>query len=327
MNNTQVETTGEQILKHIFHHRRLVSAIDPCGQQPCPLCLAPHLKKIQSFIEQRKPIHFILPAFPAKSPNPKKVLSSLPDMGERVALQFLQSLCIQIRDIYAPGAKITVCSDGRVFSDLVCVSDENVTAYGREIRNIINEINADAIALFNLEDVFSGLTFNEMRHELSLRYAESLENLRLLVKNSPDYQNLFNGIHRFLCEDYLALQPYKTRNQIRTECKELAYSVIQRSNAWSSLVAKQFPQALRLSIHPQPYHSEKIGIHMIKTLDQWGTPWHNAVVHDGNEFMLLKRSQAEKANASLVWHNDRPSHFRVSDISQFVTTISQQEVA
>lgn len=36
----------------------------------------------------------------------------------------------QIREIYAPGAKVTICSDGRVFSDLVAVTDENVTLYG-----------------------------------------------------------------------------------------------------------------------------------------------------------------------------------------------------
>ena len=327
MTHTNTQAIGEQILQHIFHHRRLISHIEPCGQKPCPLCLAPHMQKIQYFIEREKPIHFILPAFPAKSPNQKKVLSSLPDMGEQVALQFLQSLCVQIRDIYAPGAEITICSDGRVFSDLVCVSDENVTAYGREIRNIIDEINADAIALFNLEDVFLNLNFDQMREKIVIEYGESLENLRLLVKADLNYRNLFNGIHRFLCEDYQALQPFKSRNQIKTECKELAYSVIQRSNAWSSLVAKQFPQALRFSIHPQPFHSDKIGIHMIKTLDQWGTPWHNAVVHDGNEFLLLKRSQAEKADASLIWHNDRPSHFHVADISQFITTISTQEAA
>ncbi|MFN6526358.1 isocyanide synthase family protein [Nostoc sp. ChiSLP03a] len=327
MAHTNTQAIGEQILQHIFHHRRLISHTEPCGQKPCPLCLAPHMQKIQYFIEREKPIHFILPAFPAKSPNQKKVLSSLPDMGERVALQFLQSLCVQIRDIYAPGAEITICSDGRVFSDLVCVSDENVTTYGREIRNIINEINADAIALFNLEDVLMNLNFDQMREKIVLEYGESLENLRLLVKTDLNYRNLFNGIHRFLCEDYQALQPFKTRNQIKTECKELAYSVIQRSNAWSSLVAKQFPQALRFSIHPQPFHSEKIGIHMIKTLDQWGTPWHNAVVHDGNQFLLLKRSQAEKADASLIWHKDRPSHFQVADISQFITTISTQEAA
>ena len=313
INSAKSKVIGEQILKHLFRYRRLSSDTGRCAQEPCPMCLAPHLPKIEFFIEQEKPIHFILPAFPAKSSNKQNVLGSLPDMGERISLQFLQSLCDRIRDFYAPGAQITICSDGRVFSDLVYVKDEDVTAYGREIKNILDDINADAINVFNLEDLFGELSFDEMRQKLVLNYADPIETIRFQVKNDPNERNLFNGIHRFLFEDYLVLQPFKSRNKIRTESKKSAYGVIQRSHAWSALVAKQFPQALRFSIHPQPVHSEKIGIHMIKTQDAWGTPWHNVAVYDGKQFLLMKRSQAESMSASLVWRNNRPSHFVLSD--------------
>jgi len=284
------------------------------------MCLAPHLSKIELSIEHREPIHFILPAFPVKSPNPQKVLSRLPDMGERIALQFLQSLCDQIRDFYTPGARITICSDGRVFSDLIYVTDEDVTTYSQGLRNMLAEVGADAINLFNLEDVFSGLSFDEMRRQLVLNHANPLENLRDLVKNDLNHRSLFNGIHRFLIEDHLFLQASKSRNKLRAECKELAYGVIQRSNAWSALVGKQFPHALRLSIHPQPCHSDKIGIHLVKSPDVWGTPWHNVAVHDGKQFLLMKRSEAENMGASLVWSNQRPSHFVLSDTSQLLAT-------
>lgn len=331
MNSTKLKATATQLLKLIFRYRRLLSDTAPCAQEPCPMCLAPHLQKIEFFIEHRRPLHFILPAFPAKSPNLQKVLGTLPDMGERISLQFLQSLCDQIQNLYAPGAQVTICSDGRVFSDLVCVSDENVTAYSREIRNILDEIDADAINLFNLEDVFGGLSFDEMRRQLVLNYGDSLEDLRILIKNNSNHRDLFNGIHRFLFEDYLVLQPSKTHSKLRAECKELAYYVIQRSNTWSALIAKQFPQALRLSIHPQPYHSEKIGIHMIKTLDRWGTPWHKAPVHEGKNFLLMKRSQAESRGASLILHNGRPSHFVLNNTPQQQVVLSdiscQEEVA
>ena len=313
INSAKSKMIGEQILKHIFSYRRLSSDTGSCAQEPCPMCLAPHFQKIEFFIEQEKPIHFILPAFPAKSSNKQNVLGSLPDMGEWISLQFLQSLCDQIRDFYAPGAQITICSDGRVFSDLVCVKDEDVTAYGREIKNILDDIGANSINVFNLEDLFGGLSFDEMRQQLVLNYADPIDTIRFQVKNNQNERNLFNGIHRFLYEDYLVLQPFKTRNQLRNQCKKLAYNVIQRSHAWSALVAKQFPHALRFSIHPQSVHSEKIGIHMIKTQDAWGTPWHNVAVYDGQQFLLMKRSQAESVGASLVLHNNRPSHFVLSD--------------
>ncbi|MCC5651876.1 isocyanide synthase family protein [Nostoc sp. XA013] len=309
MNLTQSKVIGEQLLKHIFRYRRLLSDADPCANQPCSVCLAPHLQKVQFLIEQQKPLHFILPAFPAKSPNPQKVLGTMPDMGERLSLEFLQSLCDQIREIYAPGAKLTICSDGLIFNDLIAVSDENVTLYGQRIQVLLNEIEADAIDVFNLEDMYTKMSFDEMRKTLVEVYAQPIETIQESVKNDEQHRKMFNGIHRFLFEDYLVLEPDKSRNKIRVECKARAYKVIQRSHAWSALIAKLYPKSLRLSIHPQPYHSEKIGIHLIKTLDQWGTPWHNAPVFDGKEFVLMKRSHLESMGASLVWHNGHPSHY------------------
>lgn len=302
-----MSSTAIRILHCVLQHRRSI----PVEQENQLLYLPSHLQKINFLLERQQPIHFVLPAFPAKSPNSQKVLGKLPDMGERVSLELLQSLCNQIQEIYAPGAKITICSDGRVFSDLVSVSDEDVTAYGQEIKNIISEIEANSLDLFNMEDVFNEHSFSDMRQRLAKEYATSIEELRSLVKTDSNHRNLFNGIHRFLVEDYKVLQPDKSRNKVRSECKEIAYHVIQRSNAWSNLVAARFPQSLRLSIHPQPRDSEKIGIHMIKTEDSWGTPWHNVAVHDGKEFRLMKRSQAEIMGGSLVYNNGRPSHYKL----------------
>jgi pyoverdine/dityrosine biosynthesis protein Dit1 len=68
-------------------------------------------------IENEAPIRMILPAFPAKSPNRKgKVLGALPDLGEEIALQCLQGLCDNIRQIYKPGAEVFIASDGLVYN-------------------------------------------------------------------------------------------------------------------------------------------------------------------------------------------------------------------
>jgi pyoverdine/dityrosine biosynthesis protein Dit1 len=48
---------------------------------------------------------------------------------------------------------------------------------------------------------------------------------------------------------------------------------------------------------------------MIRTRDNWLTPWHGVAMDDGNSVTLIKRSTAEKLNASVVWRNGRPSHF------------------
>lgn len=304
---TGTVTTSKRILDNIFRYRRLLK--NPMGEKQNNLYLESHLQKLDFFIKQKKPIHFVLPAFPAKSPNPQKVLGKLPDMGEKISLNFLNQLCVQVQDIYAPGMQITICSDGRVFSDLVCVSDEDVTEYSSELRHLHQEINAYNIDFFNLEDEFRSSNFSDMRTQLVQDYADSIENIRERIKNDFNCCSLFNGIHRFLYEDYQVLQPQKSRNKVRSECKNLAYQVIQRSDAWSKLVAKKFPCALRFSIHPQSYTSEKIGIHMINSANNWGTPWHGVAVKNGNDFILMKRHQAESMGASIVYQQDRPSHF------------------
>jgi pyoverdine/dityrosine biosynthesis protein Dit1 len=96
---------------------------------------------------------------------------------------------------------------------------------------------------------------------------------------------------------------------VSKQCKELAYRMIQRSRAWGDLVGDVFPDSLRLSIHPQHSHAGKIGFHLVRTRDNWLTPWHGVVVDDGTSVTLVKRSQAEHAKASLVWRHGRPSHY------------------
>ncbi len=89
--------------------------------------------------------------------------------------------------------------------------------------------------------------------------------------------------------------------------------MIQRSNAWSNLIARRFPDALRLSIHPQPRVSEKIGVSLVRCANPWATPWHSVVLVDRDGYRLVKRSEAEQQDAVLVYRAGRPSHFALHD--------------
>lgn len=263
------------------------------------------LAKIAEFIEKNEAIHMVLPAFPAKSPNPRKTVSSRPDYGEVLALKRLQTLCENIGEIYEPGALITICSDGRVFSDVVQVSDGSVDVYGREIREIIDGHGLKNLATFSLDDVFSAHNYDFMRARLVAEFAETLESLQSRVKTDFEAKALFNGIHRFMFEDQLALYPEATRNSSREKAKHLAYEVIRRSNAWSKLVERKFPEALRLSIHPQSVRSTKIGIRLLPSNDLWRTPWHSVTVFDGKDFYLSPREQVESQGGILTYAEDK----------------------
>ncbi|MCB9797113.1 MAG: L-tyrosine/L-tryptophan isonitrile synthase family protein [Alphaproteobacteria bacterium] len=305
-----VREKAEEIFRALAPHRRLLHGSEPCDAAPCERCLALHRAKVEKAVAAGKPLHFILPAFPAKSPNTDaKVLGRLPDMAEEQALRYLQALCEDLQRTWAPGARVTICSDGRVFSDLVLVDDQAISDYARAIEDLLARLSLSCIDTFNLEDLFEVTSFEGMRDHLSVHYGEPIERLRERAATDPETRAFVNGIHRFLFEDTVAVQTHKSRTCIRKECKERAYEVIQRSNAFSRLIAECFPDALRLSIHPQSPHSAKIGVLLGEAESTWITPWHGVAMHTPEGWRLVKRARAEALGAALVQVDGRPSHY------------------
>lgn len=310
---------AKKILRKVMQFRRSPTSSPECDAD-CPKCHSLHLPKIFFAVKNQKPISFILPAFPGKSPNPSKVLSTLPDKAEQLALQFLQQLCEEIKLMYEPGARITLCSDGRVFSDVVGMREMDVTDYQQELDSLIRHLNLCNISTFHLDEICQGHSFSDVRVQLLEKYGSSLESLKEKVlrgskENSArldeDTHRMYCGITRFLVEDAMFPGQAKSRSAIQKECRTKAYEVIRRSNAWTEFLSERFPEAVRLSIHPQACGSPKLGIRLIGN-DSWMTPWHGVAVETNQGYVLLKRSAAEALGAELVrGDNGRPSHFRL----------------
>jgi L-tyrosine isonitrile synthase len=311
---------AKRILAEVLVFRRVPESIDSCGDINCQTCSSLHLPKIISAVKKNKPVTFVLPAFPGKSPNPEKVLGPLPDHAERLSLNFLGNLSQGIKKFYNPGIKIILCSDGRVFSDVVGMKESNVTAYQIELDRLREEMSLSDISMFNLDDFYKELNFVQMRNELMKSHEESLDFLRGKIRNgakpsaSLDEQEAYRmycGITRFLFEDSLHPAQTKSRTAIQKESRAKAYEVIRRSNAWSKLIAEHFPEAVRLSIHPQTCGSQKLGIRLIGN-ESWMTPWHGVAVESKKGYILLKRSEAEALGAQLIYSSDgRPSHYKL----------------
>lgn len=298
------------ILNIIFHRRRII--INDDSLEDFQREAEVHIQKILHFIKNEEPIHMILPAFPAKSPNRKKTLDIYPDKGEEIAINTLHRLCENIKRIYHPGAKLTICSDGRVFAEIVRISDEAVSIYKQDlIKRIAHPYNGN-IDFFDLDNVFQEISeYDILREELMINYGESLYNLKRRCKNEKSAKEMYCGICRFLTEDFSGLDEFKnfSKNQILGIARLNAYRVIQRSNAWTKLLRERFPKSIRLSIHPQPRVSEKIGVFLIESDDIWRTPWHSVAIKNESGFSLMPRHVAESKNASLIFENGRPSYF------------------
>lgn len=85
------------------------------------------LEVIDQFVIAGTQVKMCLPAFPFKSANKVyKVFGILPDKAEELALERLNTMCIRIRDVYSPGAKLTIISDGLVYNGL-CNTDKAIS--------------------------------------------------------------------------------------------------------------------------------------------------------------------------------------------------------
>ena len=317
------EMKAKKLLSEVIRFRRMAHSPHSCFPADCPVCMGPHLPKVLKAVQNGEKIRFVLPAFPGKSPNKAKVLGVLPDMAEKEALKFLNNLCDRIKTHYSHGAEIIICSDGRVFNDIVGIRDEDLTAYQKEIGQLIKKMGLKNLSTFDLDTIEKAEDYDKLRRELMEKYGASPEENRAKVKRGTqddatpeeiETHRHYLGTTRFLVEDSLFPGQTKSKNAVQKECRAKAYEVLRRSNAWTSLIAEYFPEAVRLSIHPQACGSQKLGIQLVGA-SNWLTPWHGVAVDIGSNFVLMKRRRAEKLNAKLILDSrGEPSHFKLEKI-------------
>ncbi|GAA0426650.1 isocyanide synthase family protein [Streptomyces luteireticuli] len=274
---------------------------------PDPADHPEQLDQIRTFTDAGEPVLLTLPGFPCKSPNPAKVLGHLPDEGERLSLEFLNGLCARIAEVYEPGARLVICSDGHIFGDVIHVPDPHIDAYGDGLRALIRDAGLSHLDTFDLRSVHGDADHDTKRRLVTEAYAPSLDALREQVRADEETARLYRGITRFLVEDTADFTG--SRSALQRECRLRAYEVIARSRAWGDLIADHFPRSVRLSIHPQPVGAPKFGIRLLEAGDAWATPWHTAVLRDaGGVARLMRRDEAE-GRGRLVRRGGAPSHF------------------
>ncbi|MDQ0771936.1 pyoverdine/dityrosine biosynthesis protein Dit1 [Streptomyces aurantiacus] len=302
----EAERITHRILALLLPHRRTLERdthLDTTDAFP------EQLKQLGDFVRNNEQVIFSVPGFPCKSPNPDKVFNHLPDHGERLALRSLHSLCLEIEKVYAPGARLLICSDGHIFGDVIGVPDEHIDAYGDELRAMIHaEGLADHLGTFDLRDVYGpDLSYDEKRRTAAENLGPSVEELRAEVRGNDSTLRMYRGITRFLVEDTSDWEG--SRSALQRECRRRAYEVILRSRAWSELIAECHPRNVRLSIHPQNRGEEKFGIRLLDAGDAWMTPWHSVPLRrtDGT-WELMHRHDAQKVGRE-VHRDGRPSHF------------------
>eukprot|EP01096_Ripella_sp_DP13-Kostka_P001247 TRINITY_DN1149_c1_g1_i1.p1 TRINITY_DN1149_c1_g1~~TRINITY_DN1149_c1_g1_i1.p1 ORF type:complete len:496 (+),score=199.44 TRINITY_DN1149_c1_g1_i1:121-1608(+) len=248
-------------------------------------------KQIFSFVAKNQKILMVLPAFPCKSPNLKKVLGTMPDGGEETAIKILSDLAVEIEKVYAPGCQIVIMSDGRVFADLVGVDDETVSQYEAEMNQLIAPF--PHLSWDNLDVHFPSSTYDQVREKLTAQFEGTLEDIEQAIKNEPESTFTYRGFIKFLQSDR-EWGPKMTTSQIKKFCGITAKNMLYRNKAFSKLVNDLYPTAVRLSIHAHTNAGPKYGVRLVPDLPFCITPWHNVLVEFANgSKVLMKRETAE----------------------------------
>ncbi|SCV47714.1 probable ABC1 transport protein [Fusarium fujikuroi] len=285
------------------------------------------LSVVGKFVAARTRVEMCLPAFPFKSANKAyKVFGILPDKAEEIALDRLNTMCIRIGEIYQPGARCTIISDGVVYNDLLSIPDRDTWAYGEALRKLASDKRFQHISFSRIRDLVD-LPLPAEMHEIA--YVANATNFRRALLNrfgkdnididqeiekDPDTKMTYLGYRRFLESDLKHIFPVgngRTANSYRRDVRYLAKQMLVRGYAFAAAVKNGFPNHLRLSIH-QSTGENKISLSLLNTRTGFTTPWHCcvALTATGEWTSAPKGEYLKDPNMQIIYENGRPSYFQ-----------------
>ncbi|ORY16214.1 Pyoverdine/dityrosine biosynthesis protein-domain-containing protein [Clohesyomyces aquaticus] len=285
------------------------------------------LPVIDRFVRVGDKVKMCLPAFPFKSANKVyKVLGTLPDKAEELALERLNNMCNRICEIYSPGAKLTIISDGLTYNDLLSISDRDTWAYGEALRKMAIRKGFNNIDFSRLKDLVNFPAPDKIEE---IAYVANATNFRRMILNqfgkddididheisiNPDMQMTYLGYRRFLESDLRYIFPLgngRSSNGYKRDVKYLAKQMLIRGVAFAGAVKNAFPDYLRLSIH-QSTGEHKVSMALLDTKTGFTTPWHCSValMADGVWMSAPMGEYKKNPRMETVYEDGRPSYFR-----------------
>ncbi|KAF2488791.1 Clavaminate synthase-like protein [Lophium mytilinum] len=305
---------------------------------------AKFLPFVEKYVKNNEPVRMVLPAFPFKSPNRvDKVLGSLPDLGEELALMHLNGLCESIREVYEHGATVAITSDGLVYNDLMGVEDSVVWEYSAAVRDIIKAKNLTHLTTLRVvdilgthEDTNADLTREEYlahagcyRRELMAKFGPVDFNSRDAVKSDKDICMTYKGYIKFLTKDLansrlakLMVDEKSPNKRFKRAIEELALKMIFRGKAFAAAISSKCANHVRLSIHPS-IGETKLTIPLIPPPDggQIMTPWHSSIAVGLDGSFRTVHADEVRDTHELMYRDRRPYYYREkSRLYDFGTT-------
>lgn len=270
-------------------------------------------EKLLHFIKNSEQITLVLPSFPFKSNNRDLTISSEPDLGEYLALSNLNSICELIRKIYSYGVRLIIASDGRLYSDLVFVSDRDVELYRARVMKINNRISKDsALVWYSLDDglINHNCQNKDIREVLVEEYGISMNEVSDKIKTDSDYLRLYIGFKGFALGEIMAQNLQCSKRERIRKAKSIAENMMERNFANAKLLKENFPDMIRLSVKHHNTTKGIYGINLLPNHTDIGTPWLNSVVLTKDKSYAYRKSRECKDEGLILTDSNGLQYYK-----------------
>lgn len=260
------------------------------------------------YINAGVPIEFRMLGYPFKSNNIRdKVIGTLPDLGEQLSLENFMEFHRRVQEVYTPGVRITLISDGIVFNDIWDISDKTTQDYYEAVTDMPK---GGIIKWYNARDFYpKRLSLDEVRNKIVTQWGITPQQLSADIITNPDVNMLYRAFVKFGNLE-LALNNYPTPTQQQKAAKVWARNTMMRNQAYTNLLNYEFKDYIRLSMHKSINNGDKFSFRLIPGSKIWTSPWHCAILIDKDgEYATIHRKDAVAAGHRLMKVGNKPFYF------------------
>ena len=207
--------------------------------------------------------------------------------------------------------------------------DHTVWNYGHTLRQLTKTKSYTHIEFARLKDLLGISSLRDEADEMA--YAAVAPSIRLAlmqrygssnwdsvtnesyVNNDENKRLTYCGYLKFLALDLAKTYPIgesRTKSAFKRGVEVIAKSMLRRGEAFARAVRENYPDHVRLSIHPST-GEDKISINVLP-IREVVTPWHStiAIMVDGTVRAGQRKAFEDDTNLEMVYENGRPSYFR-----------------
>lgn len=297
-----MHTPTQKILQIFEGYRMAPTAIDQYENTGKALLAA----KVEQYVNNGQPIGFAMLGLPFKSTNSRdKVLGELPDLGEELTIENFETFNTQVKQVYQPGIKMLVASDGYMFNDLLGVHNQVVNRY-----KVITESfrSNQTVEILDINSFYLGNDIATNRQKIVDQFGYTWEKLEQEMLFNADVNILYKGMIHFM-EEELANKDFPSNSQRHKEAKKLARDMMLRNEAYNQLVRHELGDYIRLSMHQSVNNGYKFSFKLIPGQHTQFSPWHSSIVMRGNEAITMHKADAERAGYTLQYRGKQPYNF------------------